>query len=947
MIAKFDYYNRFEQPVISLRNPNDEFIGFIDNIKNLNINPEFNAVSEMTCDIYKYGNDNNLLDIYDDIKVKRQLFVENIGFFIITQVTENDSKDGVYKSLTLYSCEHELSYKKLTYFNGTYKFWGTENLSDSLLGKILNSLPRWSVGHIDDSVANLYRTFEEPDTTIYSFLMDEVENSYECIFEFDIINRMINVYDKNNYIHKTTILLSRKDVIDNFKIDTKSEDIYTALTLYGDDEISYRGINPLGTSTVYNFLYYKNWMSEDLQAALTIWEQKVSDAETNTTLLRTNLSNKSTELQKISGEIDSIKEQIILLEKQLGVNSLDKTMINSLKSQINTKKVELAKQQSSYDSIAVQINKINKDIEAIHTSCSFKNNFTEEQLQELDAYIFEGSEVEDTLAFTDDMSFNEQEDILKQLYNKAKNMLADISIPTEELSLDTNNFIFQKEFLPYAEQLSTGVIIDIEVTDGIIISYVLLKMEVNYQDKSISLTFGNKYRSNNAKSLWSDWESNVSKSSNTLTYERSKYGKAVDSGSLDKMNTFMNSSLDLTLNQVKSSDGQSFEMTDSGWRGRRINPETGQVDSEQLWMTSNNIVFTDDDWETIKTAIGRIILPDGTIGYGINAEFLLGKMIIAEGMEISNKSGTFIINENGVTIQQYDEKIKDLEDSQSMTLVTLTSSGQFFNYTENGYEPDSIILTPSYRNCVYSQWQYSLDGLVWTDIDTSLEGVEITTTNSLVVFRNCPLFDSETSTIIFKVIAQNEKTEEVVYDLVSLAKMNKSVSVLSIIPEYYLSSSSVELLEGEWVESQPEYENNKYLWVRSKIIYVDNTITYTAEYCDNTWTIINDKTSAIEDDLKNLEDNTNSELNELKNYIRIENGRIFLGKIGNQIELKIDNDKISFLQNGQEVAYFSNKKLYVTDAEYTNSLQIGNFAFTPRQNGNLSFSLIVKGGGNE
>lgn len=943
MIAKFDYYNRFEQPIISLRNPNDEFIGFIQNVKNLNINPEFNTVSEMTCDIYKYGNDNTLLNIYDDIKVKRQLFVENIGYFIITQITENDSKEGIYKSLTLYSCEHELSYKKLTYFNGTYKFWNTENLADSLLGKILNSLPRWSVGHIDNSVSELYRTFEEPDTTIYSFLMDDVENSYECIFEFDVLHRVINVYDKNNYIHKTTILLSRKDVIDNFKVDTKSEDIYTALTLYGDDEISYRGINPLGTSTVYNFSYYKSWMSQDLQSALTLWEQKVAESETNTTLLRTNLSNKSTELQKISGEIDSIKEQIVLLEKQLGVNSLDKTMISNLNKQINAKKTELAKQQSSYDTIATQINKINDDINIIHTSCSFKNNFTEGQLQELDAYIFEGSEVEDTLAFTDDMSFNEQEDILKQLYNKAKNILADISMPTEELSLDTNNFIFQRDFLPYTEQLRTGVIIDIEIADNIIASYVLLKLEVNYQDKSISLTFGNKYRSSNAKSLWSSWEASVSKSSNTLTYERSKYGKAVDSGSLDKMNAFMNSSLDLTLNQVKASDGNSFELTDSGFKGRRINPETGQIDPDQIWVTSNNIVFTDNDWETIKTAIGRIILPDGTIGYGINAEFLLGKMIIAEGLEISNKSGTFSINENGINIQQYDEKIKDLEDSQSMTLVTLTSSGQFFNYTENGYEPDSIILTPSYRNCIYSQWQYSLDGLVWTKIEASLDGIEITTTNSLVVFRNCPLFDTETSTIIFKIIAQNEKTEEVVYDLISLAKMNKSVSVTSIVPEYYLSSSSTELLDGEWIETQPLYANNKYLWIRNKIIYADDTFSHTTEYCDNTWSIINDKTTEIEDDLKNLEDTTNSELNELKSYVNIKNGKLYLGKDDNQIQLEIANDKIIFSQNEQEESWFTDKKLHVTDGEYINSLQIGSFAFTPRNNGNLSFGLIAKG----
>ena len=59
--------------------------------------------------------------------------------------------------------------------------------------------------------------------------------------------------------------------------------------------------------------------------------------------------------------------------------------------------------------------------------------------------------------------------------------------------------------------------------------------------------------------------------------------------------------------------------------------------------------------------------------------------------------------------------------------------------------------------------------------------------------------------------------------------------------------------------------------------------------------------------------------------------------LGNELELQISNDRISFLQDGAEVAYFSNRKLYVTDAQILHSLQLGNFAYMPRPNGNLSF----------
>lgn len=79
----------------------------------------------------------------------------------------------------------------------------------------------------------------------------------------------------------------------------------------------------------------------------------------------------------------------------------------------------------------------------------------------------------------------------------------------------------------------------------------------------------------------------------------------------------------------------------------------------------------------------------------------------------------------------------------------------------------------------------------------------------------------------------------------------------------------------------------------------------------------------------------------IHNYIRFEDGNILLGEAGNEITLKIENDTIGFYDNGAKVAYLSDKKLYVTSGEFINSLQLGKFAFLPRENGNLSFKKVV------
>lgn len=84
------------------------------------------------------------------------------------------------------------------------------------------------------------------------------------------------------------------------------------------------------------------------------------------------------------------------------------------------------------------------------------------------------------------------------------------------------------------------------------------------------------------------------------------------------------------------------------------------------------------------------------------------------------------------------------------------------------------------------------------------------------------------------------------------------------------------------------------------------------------------------------------EIQERNSFIKLVDGNVVIGVDGSELTLVQKNDRISFIQNNNEVAYFSNQKLYVTDGEFLNSLIIGNFAFKPRTNGNLS--LLYVGG---
>lgn len=85
---------------------------------------------------------------------------------------------------------------------------------------------------------------------------------------------------------------------------------------------------------------------------------------------------------------------------------------------------------------------------------------------------------------------------------------------------------------------------------------------------------------------------------------------------------------------------------------------------------------------------------------------------------------------------------------------------------------------------------------------------------------------------------------------------------------------------------------------------------------------------------------TQTAFEELRKYIRFLDGNIILGDRNNDLQCIITNTKISFTQNGTEVAYISNNKLYITSAEVLDRFTVGNpssgyFDWIPRANGNL------------
>ena len=72
---------------------------------------------------------------------------------------------------------------------------------------------------------------------------------------------------------------------------------------------------------------------------------------------------------------------------------------------------------------------------------------------------------------------------------------------------------------------------------------------------------------------------------------------------------------------------------------------------------------------------------------------------------------------------------------------------------------------------------------------------------------------------------------------------------------------------------------------------------------------------------------------------RMDADGVTIGKSSSGFDVRIDNEKLSFRENGQEIAYVSNSQLFITAAEITQSLTIGNYRFSRMEDGSLALLM--------
>lgn len=725
MIVKYNSLDKTETPILTLCNPGSTYNnGYLTNVVGILTDCEaeeivfnFNAISELNFRINKVEREtstenNSIKELYNAVKNRRLIFIDGIGYFSITNIEDNYQDGIAYKDVKAQSIETELQQKQIPYIeDGTYRFLTDGNETTiGLFNRIVEVLPLWTIGHIDESIKNRWRTFEDVDVTLncLGFLIDNMQDAYECIFIFDNINRRINVYDQSNYVYRTGIQITKDDIIKSLNISENADDIYTAISVKGSDDLNISAINPLGGSVIYNFHYYLNWMSPSLRTKVSQWQTAVNNAKDNYYQNNLNYFNQLEQVSNLQAEINQLDGQITMYTRckdniiassdtsfvdeyntevvrnggeEIVVYSDIADTVEALTEQINGCIAEKAQTQSSLTAAQNQLDTYLTQNQTINSQLAITSYFNQEEYGELANYIFEGSYTDDYIKVTDIMTYPEKFQQMKTLYDRADAQLLKVSEPTQEFDVDSESVIFDKNFSHWNDQIETGCLINVELVKNDWAWLFLSTITVNYDDKNLKFTFGNRFNKYDTKSLFDNVLGSISKSANTLQYIKDVLYPLKD-GTFDDMKEAIQSSRNITMAGALASSNEEVVIDSSGYTGR-TKLANGTYDPQQIKITGKNIVFTDDNWDTAKTAIGEILLPNEISTYGINAETVIGELLVGERIVLQNPEQSLRFDEDGITVFN-DTNTFILNPSGETLISILKGNHEIFGLDSNG-----------------------------------------------------------------------------------------------------------------------------------------------------------------------------------------------------------------------------------------------------------------------
>lgn len=314
-------HNMIQDYTIVLSSRDLRHLGQITGIQNVNLNKNLNSADEISFTISKFKMIDNKYknvkeSLWNQIIDLKLIWVKELNEYFEINVRTEDSSDTVKNITGTSLCEAELGQTMLYNteintendiarddYDANYPttFYREDHPEASLLHRILEKAPHYTIKYVDESLKNLsfIRQFTIDGTSIYDFLTGECSEQYNCLFDFNSADRSISVYDlyttcndcgyRGDYYDKcpkcestnlkyfgedTTILVDKTNLTDSITLEADVSSIKNSFKLVaGDDYMTatIRMLNQNGSDYIY---YFSDEQKSDMSSELV---QKLND----------------------------------------------------------------------------------------------------------------------------------------------------------------------------------------------------------------------------------------------------------------------------------------------------------------------------------------------------------------------------------------------------------------------------------------------------------------------------------------------------------------------------------------------------------------------------------------------------------------------------------------------------------------------------------------------
>ena len=416
----FDKFGRPEPPTLLLQTADERTIGTLPNVANLKITVNFSETSEISFDLPAYS-DGVPTPLYDKVVGYKVIRTEHYGIFLLMK--PEISGDGIeeIKSVTGYSLEKKLENKQFFLEEGTFNFWNPATPDDTILGRILEVSPGWKAGYVAPSLIGRYRTFDQYDDYALSFLYDDAMDTFRCVVVFDVYNKTINAYDADDDVSTLPIYLGFDNLVTDLDITELTDELVTAMTPSGADDLDIRQVNPTGTNWIYDISYFIE--NGDIPSALaekwTEWQKSVLNrqeyykglvglrASATARLLseQAKLVDRKAELDDLTNQ-QSVTIQALALETTEDGKASQQKKLDEINANMEKKKKEVADQEAVVADIKTTLDASNPgsypaQIKAVNDELKLTAFFTADEYALLRHYFIEQPLSDDTFVASD------------------------------------------------------------------------------------------------------------------------------------------------------------------------------------------------------------------------------------------------------------------------------------------------------------------------------------------------------------------------------------------------------------------------------------------------------------------------------------------------------------------------------------------------------------------